>query len=73
MGLTSAPSNSQRPSISDGLEDAGQRVGRAHGVDELAARQPDLVAGADLGGDRNEALVQGLDGDALEARFAGCR
>ena len=42
----------------DGAEDAGQRVGGAHGVDEAAARQPDLVAGADLGGDRNEALGQ---------------
>ena len=42
-------------------EDAGQRIGGAHGVDEAAARQPDLVAGADLGGDGDEALDQVLD------------
>src|SRR5262245_58773904 len=31
-----------------------------------AAREPDLVAGADLGGDGHEALLHGLDGDTFE-------
>ena len=58
----------EQPATIDGdrTEDAGQRIGGAHRVDELAARQPDLVPGADLGGNRNEALGQVLDADALQ-------
>ena len=45
-----------QPAIADQdrREDAGQRVGGAHRVDHAAARQPDLVAGADLGRDGGE-------------------
>ena len=45
----------------DGAEDAGKRVGGAHGIDDAAARQPDLVPGADLGGNGREAGLEVLD------------
>ena len=43
------------------LEDAGQGIGGAHGGDQRAARQPDLVAGADFGRDADEGLGQVLE------------
>ena len=45
----------------DRRENPGQRIGGAHRVDQPSARQPDLVAGADLGGDGGEADRQLLD------------
>ena len=45
----------------DGAEDAGKRVGRADGLDEISARQPHFVAGADLGRDGREPPVEILD------------
>src|SRR5207302_3852291 len=49
------------------LEDAGQRVGGAHRIDQMAARHPDLVAGAELGGDADEAWRQLLDPPLAQA------
>ena len=53
----------------DRLEDAGQRVGCAHGIDDVSARQPSLMAGADFGCHSHEALGEGFDRHALQARF----
>ena len=41
---------------------SGQRIGGAHRKRQRAARQPDFVAGADLGRDRRETDRQILDG-----------
>ena len=43
------------------VEDAGKSVGGPHGLDEGAARQPDLVAAHQLGGDGAELDRQRLD------------
>ena len=53
------------PADPDRRKDAGQRIGGAHGIDEPPAREPDLVAGADLGGDGRKPQRQVFD--------AGCR
>ena len=45
----------------DRRENSRQRVGGAHRVDQPAARQPDFVAGADLGGDGGKADRQRFD------------
>ena len=50
-------------------ENSGQRVGGAHRVDQPAARQPDFVAGADLGRDGGEADRQRLDRRVAELLF----
>ena len=42
-------------------KNSGQRIGGAHRVDQPAARQPDFMAGADLGRDGGEADRQLLD------------
>ena len=69
----------------DRLEDAGEGVGGAHRLDQLAARHPHLVAGAELGGDADEARAPGprsgqsraaLDeqlGQAVAGRSGRCR
>ena len=46
------------------VEDAGQGVGGAQRLDQRAMGQPDLVAGAEFGRDRDEARRQLLDADA---------
>ena len=56
----------------DRRKDPGQRIGRAHGVDQAAARQPDLVAGADLGRDGGEADRQRFDGGVAERARRAC-
>ena len=53
----------------DRRENSGQRIGGAHRVDQPAARQPDFVAGADLGGDGGEADRQSLDRRVAELLF----
>ena len=65
-GLTRAPSISQRPLILHRAEDAGQREGRLKRVHQAAFIEPDLMAGAELGGDRHEFPLQPLDGDILQ-------
>ena len=50
-------------------KNSGQRVGGAHRIDQAAARQPDFVAGADLGGDGGEADRQRLDRRVAELLF----
>ena len=68
IGLTRAPSISQRPPRIP-VEDAGQGVGGPHRLDERPARQPDLVAGHELRGDGAEADRQALDAPVLEVLF----
>ena len=65
-GLTSAPSISQRPLILHRAEDAGQRERGLKRVHQAAFVEPDLMAGAELGGDRHEFPLQPLDGDVLQ-------
>ena len=48
------------PAEQDRVEHARQRVGGPHRLDERPAREPDLVAGDELGGDRAEADRQGF-------------
>ncbi len=48
------------------IEDARQRVGRAHRLDETAAGEPDLVAAAELGRHRREGQRQVLDAGRAE-------
>ncbi len=50
----------------DGAEDAGKRIGRADGLDEISARQPHFMPGADLGGDGREPPVEILDSAVAE-------
>ena len=50
-------------------ENSGQRVGGPHRIDQPAARQPDFVAGADLGRDGGEADRQRLDRRVAEFLF----
>ena len=65
-GLTSAPSTSQRPPSRTGAKHAGQRIGGAQRLHQPPAREPDLVAGVDLGGDGGKARRQLLDLGAAE-------
>ena len=72
-GLTRAPSISQRPLILHRAEDAGQRERRLKRIHQAAFVEPDLMAGAELGGDRHEFPLQPLDGDvAANGSRDGC-
>ena len=50
----------------DRAEDAGQRERRLKRIHETAFIEPDLMAGAKLGGDGDEFPLQPLDGDVLQ-------
>jgi hypothetical protein len=51
------------------LEDAGNGVGGADGIDQAAALHPHFVAGAQFGGDAHEARRQRLDARVLQLGF----
>ena len=57
----------------DRRENAWQRVGGAQRQDQRAARQPDFVAGPDLGGDRREADRQILNCGVADRFFQAVR
>ena len=57
----------------DRRENSGQGIGGAHRIDQTAARQPDFVAGADLGGDGGKADRQRLDRRVAEMLLQPCR
>ena len=68
IGLTSAPSTNQRRPTLTGGNIPGQRVGSTQRQCQRTARQPHLVAGADLGRDCRETDRQILD-QRLADRF----
>ena len=60
------PVEQPAPAGANRLENAGQGVGGADRLDQIAARQPHLVPCADLGRHRGEAHRQGFDAQARE-------
>ncbi len=69
IGLTRAPSISQRPPRKTGSKTPGQGVGSPHRRDERPLGEPDLVPGHELRRDGAEADRQGFDAHVLEVPF----
>ncbi len=72
MGFTRAPSISQRPLIWTGRKMPGRANDACQGRHQASLVEPDLVAGAELGGDGHELAVQLLDGEVFEVVVEPC-